>query len=107
MTAEQLVFIDESLFKLATMWRSIAYAPIGDPARYQADIRRGDTYSILPAYTTEGYLPCTGVKKGIFNVEHLLDWLANELLPLCNEYPNTRSIIVLDNASIHCDPRIV
>lgn len=105
--AEQLVFIDESLFKLQTMWRSMAYAPIGDPARYHGDMRRGDTYSILPAYTTAGYLPCTEIKKGYYSKEDILDWLIDRLLPLCNEYPGERSIIVLDNVSVHVDPRII
>lgn len=104
--AEQLVFIDESQFKLSTMWRSMAYSPIGDPARYQADIRRGDAYSILPAYTTEGYLPCTGIKKGYYSKEEIIEWLIDDLLPLCNEYPGERSIIVLDNVSIHVDRTI-
>lgn len=107
MKAEQLVFIDESLFKLQTMWRSIAYAPIGEPARYHADMRRGDTYSILPAYTTDGYLPCTGIKQGYFNKEDFIDWLVNRLLPLCNEYPQERSVIVLDNVNVHVDARII
>ena len=44
-TAEQLIFLDESLFKAQICWRSMAYAPIGDPARWQDDIRRGDTWS--------------------------------------------------------------
>lgn len=59
-TANQLVFLDESIFKWQTGWRGYAYAPIGDPARWSDAVRRGDTWSILPAYTTEGYLPCTG-----------------------------------------------
>ena len=105
--AEQLVFIDETLFRLQTMWRSMAYAPIGDPARYHGDMTRGDAISVLPAYTTEGYLPCTAIKKGWFNKEAILDWLIDELLPLCNEYPGERSIIVLDNVSVHVDPRII
>ena len=106
-TAEQLVFIDESLFKLQTMWRSMAYAPIGDPARYHADLRRGDTYSVLPAYTTAGYLPCTAIKQGYFKKNDIIDWLTDQLLPLCNEYPGERSIIVLDNVSMHVDHRIL
>lgn len=57
----------------------MAYAPIGDPARYHADIRRGDTVSVLPAYTTAGYLPCTAIKKGYFNKEAILDWLIDQL----------------------------
>ena len=107
MKAEQLIFIDESLSKLQTMWRCMAYAPIGDPARYHGDIRRGDTYSVLPAYTTAGYLPCTGIKQCYDSKEDLLDWLIKRLLPLCNEYLRDRSIIVLDNVSVHVDPRIV
>ena len=33
MTAEQLVFVDEVLFKEQSCWRASAYAAIGDPAR--------------------------------------------------------------------------
>lgn len=40
------------------MWRSMAYAPIGDPARYHA---------------------CTAIKKGYFNKEAILDWLIDQL----------------------------
>jgi hypothetical protein len=60
-TAEQLVFLDELIFKQQTSWRLTAYGPIKQPARYANDITRGDTWSILLAYTTNGYLPCTGI----------------------------------------------
>ncbi len=40
-TAEQLVFVDETLFNETTGWRHRAYAPVGEPARYHADRRRG------------------------------------------------------------------
>ena len=52
---------------------SITYIPIGKPAQYQGDIRRGDIYSILPVYTTEGYLLYTGIKKGWYNTEQIID----------------------------------
>jgi hypothetical protein len=42
-TAEQLVFLDESIFKQQTGWRLMAYGPIGQPARYSDDMTRGDT----------------------------------------------------------------
>lgn len=70
-------------------------------------MRIGDTFSVLPAYTTDGYLPCTSIKQGYYNKEDLTKWLTDELLPLCNEYPVNRSIIVLDDVSIHVDARIV
>jgi len=39
--AEQLVFVDESLFNETTGWRHQAYAPVGQSARYQASRTRG------------------------------------------------------------------
>ena len=105
-TAEQLIFIDETLLKEQTVWRLMAYAAIGDPARWQADNRRGATHSILAAMTTEGYLPCTGIKRGFYNADQLIDWLENRLLPHCSRFPGRRSVLCLDNLSVHHDPRV-
>ena len=105
-TAEQLVFIDETLFNESPGWRHRVYALIGQDGRYHADPRRGRSWSVLPAYTVDGYLPCTGFKEGWFNAESFLRWLLDELLPNCGVFPAHRSVIVMDNASIHCNPRI-
>ena len=64
----------------------MAYAPIGQLARYSNDMTRGDTWSILLAYTTEEYLPCTGIRKGFFNQDAFLSWVVNELLPHLNPF---------------------
>ena len=69
-------------------------------------MRRGDTWSILPAYTTEGYLPCTSIRLGYFNGEAFYNWVVNELLPYCNPYPQPRSVICLDNVGIHLAARV-
>ena len=107
LTAEQLVFIEESMFNNeATGWRHRAYAPVGMPARYHASRRRGHSWATLTAYTIGGYLPCTAVKEGWFNSEELYSWLCDELLPSCNPFPSHRSVIIIDNASFHCLPRI-
>ena len=37
--AEQMVFVDETLFNESTGWRHRAYAPIGQPARYHVSLR--------------------------------------------------------------------
>ena len=105
-TAEQLVVIDESLFKAQTGWRCMAYGPIGDSVRWSEDLRRGQTFSVLPAYTTEGYLPCTVVREGYFDNEAFFNWINNDLLPHCNAYSASRSVIVLDNVSTHLKNRI-
>ena len=105
-TAEQMVFIDESLFNETTGWRHYAYAPIGQPGRYHASRTRGYSWSVLSAYTIDGFLPCTGIKEGWFNGDTFNRWLADELLPHCNPYPQPNSVIIMDNVSIHCNPRI-
>ncbi len=100
--AEQLVFIDESLFNETTGWRQYTYAPVGQPGRYYASRRRGHSWSVLPAYAINGYLPCIVIKEGWFNAEQFYRWVADELLPCYRP----GQIIIMDNASIHCNGRI-
>jgi hypothetical protein len=52
--AEDLIFLDESIFNKKTGWRYNAYAPIGDEARYTTDITRGWTWAICSAMTLGG-----------------------------------------------------
>lgn len=40
-TAEQLVYINETLFNKTTGWRHRVYAPIDQEGRYHADMIRG------------------------------------------------------------------
>jgi transposase len=106
-TAEQLVFIDESLFKQQTGWRLMAYGPIGSPARYADDTARGNTWSILLAYTVDGYLPCTGIRLGFFDGDAFVAWVLNELLPHLRPFPEPRSVVCLDNLNVHLDPQVL
>ncbi|KAF2474086.1 uncharacterized protein BDR25DRAFT_199518, partial [Lindgomyces ingoldianus] len=65
-------------------------------------IRRRKTWAILPAYTVNGYLPCTGIKEGYFNHKEFVDWIKQRLLPSLQATYRTRPmVIVLDNVSIH------
>jgi transposase len=66
----------------------------------------GDTWSILPAYTTDGYLPCTGIWQGFFDGDTFVSWVVNELLPHLNPFLQPRSTICLDNPNVHLDHRI-
>jgi transposase len=100
--AEDLVFIDESIFNEKTGWRHYAYAPIGDEARYNADIQRGRTWSICAAMTLDDWLPCTGIKQGYYSTADFCLWLQTYLLPAINTHGNGRPmVVVMDNVSIH------
>ena len=48
-----------------------------------------------------GYLLYTAIKQGYFNGEEFYEWLVDELLPYCNAFPATNSVICLDNAGQH------
>ena len=100
-TAEQLIFIDESLFKAQTRQRCLAYSPISQAVCWQDDMRWGDTQSILLIYTVNGYLSYTRIKKGYYNREAFREWIIDKLLPYCNAFPAYRSVIVLDNVNIY------
>lgn len=53
-----------------------------------------------------GYLPCTGIMEGWFNAEYFLHWIVNQLMPHCNAFPAPRSVIIMENASVHINARI-
>ena len=105
--AEQMIFLDEALFNETTGWRSTAWAPIGEAARYIGDRNRGHSWSLLAGYTVEGYLPCYEVKEGYYSTEEFLRWLEEDLLPCCEVYSGRNSVIIMDNAGAYCDDRIV
>ena len=44
------------------------YGPIGQQVRWHDDIRRDGTWTILPTYTSDGYVPCTGIKRGLIQM---------------------------------------
>jgi len=87
-------------FEKTQGWRQYAYARIGEEARYFGDQLKGDSWTVQPAYTVDGYLPCTGIKKGYFTTELFCRWIIDELIPCCSQYPGTKSVIVMDNVAL-------
>ena len=66
--ADDLVFLDKSIFNKKSRWRHYAYALVSYKSRYMQDIKRSNTYAILPTYTVKhGFLPYTRIKKGYYN----------------------------------------
>lgn len=100
---EQCIFVDESAFNERTGWRRHAYSRIGHSGRYHGDVTRGRCWSVLPAYTVDGYLPCTLIQEGSINGEEFYNWIATELLPHCAPYPAPKSVVIMDNCGTHRD----
>ena len=105
-TAEQLIFIDESMFKLQTGWHLWAYSPISQPAQFHDNHQRGKTWSILPAYTTEDYLSYISIKEDYYNTNEFYNWIINKLLPNLQPYSGPWSIVCLNNVNVHLHNQI-
>ncbi len=106
LTIEQLMFINESLFNKITDWRHQAYAFVDQSARYQVFKTREHCWSVLSIYTKDEYLFCTDIRENWFNDKTFFQWLADELLFLCSFFSTSRSVIIMNNASVHCNSRI-
>jgi transposase len=99
-SANQLVFIDETGSDERTGDRQYGWARIGERARVSRWFGRRDRVSLLGAYTIEGYI--AGITfSGTCNAELFEEFIIDYLLPLCNPYPQPRSVLIMDNASIH------
>lgn len=99
-TAEQLVFLDESGINTHASERTHGWAPKGQIIRRQVPGPRSQNYSVLPAYTVDGYIACN-IYQGAVNGERFCAFLENDVLPKCSKYPGPRSVIVMDNATVH------
>ena len=102
---EQLVYVDESNAGEKTFYRRHAWSYVGLPARIVSLLKSSIRISILPALTSEGYLPTsTLVVEGSITGEIFENWLEFVLLPQMNRYtgPTSKhSVLVMDNCSTH------
>jgi DDE superfamily endonuclease len=98
--ADQLIFIDESAANERTSDRKYGWTPIGITPMESRPFKRSERWSILPAYTIDGFITWE-IRQGSFSAELFEEFIRNKVLPHCNPFPEPRSIIVMDNAPIH------
>lgn len=98
--AGQLVFVDESGCDSRTGQRKTGWAPTGLTPELVTRLERSARYSVLPAYTVDGVLTAD-VYTGHTDGEVFINWIRDKLLPLCNPWPEPRSVVVMDNVSFH------
>ena len=93
----RLMFLDESSVCNRTHHTAKGWSPLGIVPSVKRALKKGQRYSILPAYTLEGYVAC-GIVQGSYDSERFLEFLTAEVLPLC---VSNETVIVLDNCSTH------
>jgi hypothetical protein len=99
-SSDQLVFIDESATNEYTALRKYGWSPKSKRACTTVALVRSKRWSVVPAYSSEGFLTWD-VFQGSYDTELFNTFIEQQLLPICNEFPGPRSVIVMDNASIH------
>jgi transposase len=104
--ARQLVFIDESGANERNGRRRNGWAPKGCAAYIKDILQYTKNWSILPAYSIDGYIS-TVMFKGSINGERFEEFVIEYVLPLCTPFPGRNSVLVMDNASIHKSERLV
>jgi transposase len=103
--ADQLVFLDESGANERTGDRKYGWSPIGLTCTQSRPAKRSERWSILPALSIDGYLDYI-IYQGSITADLFVEFVEERVLPRCSPYPGPRSILILDNASIHKDPRL-
>jgi transposase len=68
-------------------------------------LKRSERWSILLALTCDGYIDWV-IHHGAINAELFIQFLEERVLPNRSPYPGKMSAIIMDNASIHKNPRL-
>ena len=95
----QLVYVDESGCDKRIGFRRRGWSPRGVTPVMVAQFQRGQRYQILPAYSQDGIV-CARVFQGSTDANIFLDFI-EQMLSHCNPFPGKRSVVIMDNASIH------
>ena len=102
-TVDQIVAVDESAANERTRDRKFGWSPRGQPCRVRLSGRRTTRWSILPALATDGWV-IWDIWQGSYNADRF-NLFIERLLEHMNPFPGPKSVILLDNATIHHSQR--
>lgn len=94
------MFLDEAARNQKTSGRTRGWALVGRRCVQRRFFVCGQWYSILPVLTIDGIITYD-VIPGPVTSARFVKFLRELVIPLTNPYPGPRSVLVLDNCSIH------
>jgi transposase len=100
---DQIVCVDESAANERTCDRKYGWAPIGIAPVEYIPVKRSKRWSILPAYTMDGFI-AHEIFQGSYTAVRFNNFVREQLLPRMSPFVpggHELSVIVLDNARIH------
>ena len=100
--ADKFVWVDETGCDRRDQVRKLGYALRGERPAYHRLLHRGNRISSIAALSTDGVVAIE-ITKGTLDGEKFADFVRGKLIPemLPFDGENCRSIVVLDNCSIH------
>ena len=100
---EQLIYIDESAANERSLDRKYGWSAKGTPARLISSAKRSAKWSILPVYTYDGFI-AWDIIHGSYNTQLFVNFVREKVIPFTTPFPGPRSVLIMDNASIHHHP---
>jgi len=73
---------------------------VGKRAVTTESFKKGQHYSILPAYTVDGYITWEVYKGGV-NTDMFNDFIQNKVLSECEQFSEPHSVLCMNNCRIH------
>jgi hypothetical protein len=82
--------------------RDYGRAPKGELAvKKVSKAQQSVNLSVLPALSLDGYIACNVYKGGV-TADLFEQYIEEDILPICHPWPGPKSVIIMDNARIHC-----
>ena len=94
------VWVDETGSDRRDQIRKFGYALRGETPVYHRFLLRGVRISAITAMCTEGVI-ANELTTGTVDAEKFFDFVRGELIPNMQSFPGSRSILVMDNCSVH------
>ena len=105
MYPEQLIFIDETSKDARSVYRARGWGKTGAPVFATQAFDRGQRASVLAALDVHGFIRWH-MTSGTYSRDTFHDAFVQRILPELHQWPGPRSIVVIDNASIHRYPQL-
>ncbi len=98
--AQQLVFVDESVFNLCISDRKYDWAAVRKQAVMMKFFQKEQHYSILSAYTINSYIVWEVYEERV-NTDMFNDFIQDKVLHQCEQFSEPHSVLCMNNCRIH------
>lgn len=98
--ANNYVFVDEVGTDSRVINKRRGWVPKGDLSKSKTIFARGVRYTTIAAMCTEGLL-ATRTFEGASDKDTFMTFIIEEIVPRMNRFPDKKSVLVMDNCSIH------